>query len=104
MDEKKKAKLGTRWTCFSCSGAFYDLNKPDPVCPRCGADQRDTPKAEPPKAKRKRKAAKKKKPAINPKLVEEDEPMVDESAGDLEFDNDNDSSDDENLQLEVEED
>ena len=75
MDAKKKAKLGTRWTCYSCLGAFYDLNKPEPICPRCNADQRDTPKVEPVKPKRKRKAAKK-KPTINKKLAEEEEVVV----------------------------
>ena len=82
MDEKKKAKLGTRWTCFSCTGSFYDLHKPEPICPRCGADQRESPALEPkPKAKRKRKQAKKaKKVKINPALVREEEQveMVDD--------------------------
>ncbi len=74
MDEKKKAKLGTRWTCFSCTGSFYDLNKPEPICPRCGADQRESPALEPkPKAKRKRKKAGKKKAKINPALAREEE-------------------------------
>jgi uncharacterized protein (TIGR02300 family) len=42
-----KAKLGAKYVCFQCSGKFYDLNKPEPVCPKCGADQRNRPKAEP---------------------------------------------------------
>jgi len=29
--------------CFRCNAKFYDLEKPDPICPRCGADQRDRP-------------------------------------------------------------
>jgi len=36
-------KLGYKYVCFDCSTKFYDLNKPEPVCPKCGADQRDRP-------------------------------------------------------------
>ena len=28
-----KSKLGTRFTCYECGVKFYDLNKPEPVCP-----------------------------------------------------------------------
>jgi hypothetical protein len=38
-----KSKLGTRYTCFECGTRFYDLNRPDPICPNCGADQRQAP-------------------------------------------------------------
>ncbi len=38
-----KAALGQRFTCYDCETKFYDLNKPDPVCPSCGIDQRDKP-------------------------------------------------------------
>ena len=38
------SKLGTKWLCFSCGSRFYDLNKPEPLCPKCGADQRKRPK------------------------------------------------------------
>ena len=71
MDAEKKARLGNRFTCFSCGTRFYDLNKPDPICPKCGADQRETPVVEPPK--RTRKKAAKKKAKINRSLVEEEE-------------------------------
>jgi len=33
--------LGRKYTCYSCHTKFYDLGKPVPVCPKCGADQRD---------------------------------------------------------------
>lgn len=38
-----KAKLGKRYTCFKCGSKFYDLNKPEPLCPDCNADQREAP-------------------------------------------------------------
>lgn len=38
-----KSKLGTRFTCFKCGTKFYDLHRPEPLCPECGADQREAP-------------------------------------------------------------
>jgi uncharacterized protein (TIGR02300 family) len=35
--------LGTKYTCFKCAAKFYDLKKPAPTCPKCGADQREAP-------------------------------------------------------------
>ncbi|MEE8581798.1 MAG: FYDLN acid domain-containing protein [Myxococcota bacterium] len=35
--------LGTKYECFACSAKFYDLNRPEPICPKCGADQRQRP-------------------------------------------------------------
>ncbi|MBN2798755.1 MAG: FYDLN acid domain-containing protein [Deltaproteobacteria bacterium] len=35
--------LGTRYTCFTCGTKFYDLNRPEPLCPECGTDQREAP-------------------------------------------------------------
>jgi uncharacterized protein (TIGR02300 family) len=42
--DDRKTKLGTKYLCFSCKAKFYDLNKPEPLCPKCGADQRLKPK------------------------------------------------------------
>ncbi len=39
-----RSKLGRRYRCFQCDCAFFDLGKTDPVCPRCGCDQRKAPK------------------------------------------------------------
>jgi len=38
-------ELGKKYTCYSCHTKFYDLGKPQPVCPKCGADQRDAEEA-----------------------------------------------------------
>ncbi len=35
--------LGTRYTCFTCGTKFYDLNRPEALCPECGADQAEAP-------------------------------------------------------------
>ena len=58
MDPAQKERLGKKWACYSCGVRFYDLKKPDPICPKCEADQRESPVFE--KPKRARKKAKKK--------------------------------------------
>ncbi len=40
----ERARLGTKHECFSCGTKFYDLNKPQALCPRCGTDQSAAPK------------------------------------------------------------
>jgi hypothetical protein len=40
----RRSRLGAKWVCYSCASKFYDLNQPEPRCPKCGADQRNRPK------------------------------------------------------------
>jgi len=47
--------LGTKFSCYKCQAKFYDLKKPAPICPKCGADQREMPP--PSKSERKKAAA-----------------------------------------------
>lgn len=80
MDAARKTKLGQKWTCYSCQAKFYDLQKPDPRCPKCGADQRQSPAFEKPKRTRAKKAAPapapaKKAPKPPPPPVEEGEDL-----------------------------
>lgn len=35
--------LGKKFTCFKCKTKFYDLGKPEPMCPKCHTDQRLDP-------------------------------------------------------------
>jgi len=44
LSEVPHPKFGLKFECFQCQAKFYDLNKPDPLCPKCGADQRDRPR------------------------------------------------------------
>ena len=62
--------LGTKYVCFKCGTKFYDLKKPAPTCPKCGADQREAPVAKPASTRASRAAA--------PKEVEEPEAAVPE--------------------------
>jgi uncharacterized protein (TIGR02300 family) len=43
-----KKKLGKKYACYQCGCKFYDLSKPKPICPKCGADQNDAPTRETP--------------------------------------------------------
>lgn len=44
------ANLGKKWICFACTTKFYDFTKPEALCPKCGANQKDAPaKAKAPK-------------------------------------------------------
>lgn len=36
--------FGEKYVCYSCGAKFYDLGKPEPRCPKCGADQREAPR------------------------------------------------------------
>ena len=74
--------LGTKHTCFKCQTKFYDFRKPVPVCPKCGADQRESPALKAPPERRSRAA----KPV---------EPVVPEVDEELELDDDLDEDDDE---------
>jgi len=49
--------LGTKHTCFKCEAKFYDLKKPQVICPKCGADQRGAPVHKPAAAEKRPKAA-----------------------------------------------
>lgn len=53
-------KLGTKYECFSCGTKFYDLGKSEPICPKCGANQKDAAQSDLPavsQASRRRRKA-----------------------------------------------
>jgi len=37
------ADLGKKWNCYSCSTKFYDFQKPEAICPKCGSNQKNAP-------------------------------------------------------------
>jgi uncharacterized protein (TIGR02300 family) len=49
--------LGNKHSCFKCQTKFYDLKKPIPVCPKCGADQRESPALKAPTSEKRARAA-----------------------------------------------
>lgn len=40
-----KHDFGTKYKCFKCNCVFYDFKKPEPLCPKCTANQKDNPMA-----------------------------------------------------------
>ena len=83
--------LGSKHTCFKCGTKFYDMKKPVAICPKCGADQRESPalKSPPPAEKRSRAA----KP-VEPLVDETDAVELDEELEDDEEVDDADADDD----------
>ena len=72
--------LGNKFVCFKCGTKFYDMKKPDPLCPKCGTDQRESPALKPqPEGKRSRLSAVP-KPVEPVDLGEEPEPLPEEEA------------------------
>ena len=67
--------LGNKHVCFKCAAKFYDLKKPDPICPKCGSDQRDATAK--PEGRRSRLSA-------VPKIIEAVEPAEKEADEDAE--------------------
>jgi len=58
LKENPVADLGTRYKCYKCGTKFYDLGKPQPLCPSCGEDQNNEDTKRMLKRKRKRSLAK----------------------------------------------
>lgn len=84
--------LGNKFVCFKCETKFYDLKKPDPVCPKCGADQRESPALRPGgESKRSRAASVKAVPAPvldrdEEESEEDDDDLLDDATDDEEED------------------
>ena len=98
---QSKALVGKRYTCFKCSCKFYDLNRPDPLCPKCGMDQREDPTPDP----RVAVMARYKTTKVTPPTPDEgslDEPEEDDDIDFDEFEDDDD--DDPGFEEEEEED
>jgi uncharacterized protein (TIGR02300 family) len=62
--------LGVKHTCWKCSTKFYDLKKPNAVCPKCGADPREAPVVKPVSAAAERRRARE-EPAAVPEVATE---------------------------------
>jgi uncharacterized protein (TIGR02300 family) len=70
--------LGTKYVCFKCATKFYDMKKPDPLCPKCGADQRESPALKPASEGRRGRLS------SMPKVIEPIEPEEAETASEEE--------------------
>lgn len=82
-------QMGSKFICYKCQTKFYDMKKPDPLCPKCGADQRESPALKPPSEGRRGRLA-----AV-PKVIEPVEPAAEEATEEVaaeedEFEDDDD--------------
>lgn len=85
MPDLTNLNLGNKFECFSCGTRFYDLGKPEPICPKCGANQKDSDRGD--SAGTSQAARKKRKvEAPKPIEIEEDEPIEDIASPDEELD------------------
>jgi uncharacterized protein (TIGR02300 family) len=78
--------LGRKHVCFKCGAKFYDLGKPIPLCPKCGADQRESPSLRSGSTPAEKKRARTPAPAETeeipaPELEEDLEEAAEEEAG-----------------------
>lgn len=103
MTMRDMSRFGTKHTCYGCGTKFYDLNKPEAICPKCGANQKDAPEVEPMPIEA---------PAIRPRPVVEEPPDEDDSFDDdavdpgddgLEFEDDDFEFEDDEPEAEEEE-
>jgi uncharacterized protein (TIGR02300 family) len=74
--------LGSKYVCYKCGTKFYDLKKPVPACPKCGADQREAPVAKPLSARAARAAAAAPKEVEEPELPATDDEEVEDEEED----------------------
>ncbi|MCB1032806.1 MAG: FYDLN acid domain-containing protein [Acidobacteria bacterium] len=90
-------KLGTKLECHSCGAKFYDLERPDPICPKCGASQAEFKSSASSSDSKESRAAKKleDEPAVDSVDVDEDDVAPEDDDLDIEdFDDDSDDEDD----------
>lgn len=73
--------LGNKYECYSCGTKFYDLGKSDPLCPKCGSNQRDAATSD----AEERQAAKRRRRDEPVRVVEDVDVPVDDTPAD-EFD------------------
>jgi uncharacterized protein (TIGR02300 family) len=73
--------LGAKFVCFKCSTKFYDMKKPEPVCPKCGTDQRESPANKPAEKTRGRLAA---VPKVIEPIVPAEEPAAEAEEDEIE--------------------
>jgi len=70
-------KLGNKFECYSCGTKFYDLGKSEPLCPKCGANQKDVSTSDTPSSGQSSRRRRKAEVPAKPIDVEDEEPIAD---------------------------
>lgn len=96
-------KLGTKYDCYNCGTKFYDLGKSEPICPKCGANQKDAVTADSTAASQSSRRRRKADTAKAIDLDEEEAPiesveiaddeMIEPDLGDADLDDDEEEED-----------
>jgi hypothetical protein len=74
--------LGKKFTCYNCGTKFYNLGKPEALCPKCGANQKNAKDDAPPPTPRppRRQALMEPVPEESPAEFGEEGPAPEEEA------------------------
>jgi predicted nucleic acid-binding Zn-ribbon protein len=75
-------ELGKKYECAECGTKFYDLGKAEPICPRCGTNQRGLQEREKPAAPAPRSRPAPVAPPPPPPVEEPDEDIAADDVGD----------------------
>jgi uncharacterized protein (TIGR02300 family) len=86
--------LGNKHLCFKCGTKFYDFKKSEPLCPKCGSDQRQSPALKAPPAERRQKAPPRAAPEEAERTVDDEVEVDDAEADEDEEKDDKDEEED----------
>jgi len=82
--------IGNKHSCWKCGTKFYDLRKPAPICPKCGADARQSPVSKAPAPEKRGRAPREAKveevEVEDPALDKEVEEGLEEEAEEIDED------------------
>lgn len=67
--------LGAKFECYNCGTRFYDLGKSEPICPKCGANQKDSDRGDGAAAATTTRRKRKVEPVKPPVEVDDDVPV-----------------------------
>jgi uncharacterized protein (TIGR02300 family) len=76
-------ELGNKFECANCGTRFYDLGKPEPICPKCGTNLKEAASQEANSEKQPSRRRTKAK-AVEPKATDPAEVEGETFEGDLE--------------------
>jgi uncharacterized protein (TIGR02300 family) len=91
--------LGSKHECPNCGIKFYDLGKPEPICPKCGANVKHLAPNEPASASQAARRRRKAELAADDEASETEEPGGDAGEPILDADEDEEIAGEEEADL-----
>jgi hypothetical protein len=89
-----KPELGTKYTCAECGTKFYDLGRPDPVCPSCGTVPEPPKKPAPRRGRKSKNVLPPKSPVVDGDDDDDDDDVAGADDEELDLDLSDDDDDD----------